>query len=180
MSFNEGTIFNWGSFLSHIQWRNRRGCRWAECPQRLQTGKFLLTYREKEARKKGKRSENWEETKENCKMEGGKLEMEVGKEVRTFLDPFLFLFPFFFCLSLFKTTEICFGSTKMGIFYREKSISRRGKNQEKWLCLLRKICLLRPWSYWLKLVGEYADQTFIGFLSDFIWSFQFETIAHCL
>ena len=26
-----------------------------------------------------------------------------------------------FCFSLLKTTEICFGSTKMGIFYREKT-----------------------------------------------------------
>ena len=33
----------------------------------------------------------------------------------------------FFCFSLFKTTKICFGSTKMEIFYREKSISRREK-----------------------------------------------------
>ena len=28
---------------------------------------------------------------------------------------------FFFCFSLLKTTEICFESTKMGIFYREKA-----------------------------------------------------------
>ena len=28
---------------------------------------------------------------------------------------------FFFFFLLFKTTEICFGSTKMGIFYREKA-----------------------------------------------------------
>ena len=28
---------------------------------------------------------------------------------------------FFFCFALFKTTKICFGSTKMGIFYREKA-----------------------------------------------------------
>ena len=33
---------------------------------------------------------------------------------------------------------------------------------------------------WLKLVGEYIDQTFISFLSDFIWSSQYKTIAHCL
>ena len=52
---------------------------------------------------------------------------------------------FFFCLSLFKTTKICFGSTKMEIFYREKSILFQEKNQEKWLCPLRKIFLLRPW-----------------------------------
>ena len=28
---------------------------------------------------------------------------------------------FFFCFSLLKTTKICFGSTKMAIFYREKA-----------------------------------------------------------
>ena len=32
--------------------------------------------------------------------------------------------------SLLKTTEICFGSTKMGIFYRGKNILYREKNQE--------------------------------------------------
>ena len=50
--------------------------------------------------------------------------MEIGngsrktseKEVRTF-----FFFFFFFCFSLLKMTKICFGSTKMGIFYREKA-----------------------------------------------------------
>ena len=48
--------------------------------------------------------------------------MEVGKVIRRGEDLFF---------SLLKMTEICFGSTKMGIFYREKGISRRGKNQEK-------------------------------------------------
>ena len=37
------------------------------------------------------------------------------KEVRTFF------FFFFFCFSLLKMTKMCFGSTKMGIFYREKA-----------------------------------------------------------
>ena len=44
--------------------------------------------------------------------------MEVGKFIKRGEDPF---FSFFFCFSLLKTTEICFGSTKMGIFYREKA-----------------------------------------------------------
>ena len=43
--------------------------------------------------------------------------------------PFFFFF-FFFGFTLFKTTEICFGSTKMGIFYREKHFTP-GKNSEK-------------------------------------------------
>ena len=87
--------------------------------------------RKKEARKKGKRGENWEEKKENCEKEGGKLELEVGKVIKRGEDHFFFFFP---CFSLLKTTEICFGSTKIGIFYREKSISRQKKNREKLLC----------------------------------------------
>ena len=52
--------------------------------------------------------------------------------------------PFFFFFSLFKTTKICFGCTKMEIFYREKAFhAGPGKNQEKWLCPIRKIFLLR-------------------------------------
>ena len=55
--------------------------------------------------------------------------------------------PLFFFFSLFKTTEICFGSTKMGIFYQERAfhISRQEKNQEIWLCPIWKIFLLGPW-----------------------------------
>ena len=41
--------------------------------------------------------------------------------LRTFAFFVLFCFVFFFCFSLLKMTEICFGSTKMGIFYREKA-----------------------------------------------------------
>ena len=67
------------------------------------------------------------EKKENCEREGGKKEMEVRKVIKRGEDFFFF----FFAFSLLKTTEICFGSTKMGIFYREKNISRREKNQEK-------------------------------------------------
>ena len=33
----------------------------------------------------------------------------------------------------------------MEIFYREKAFHTREKNQEKWLCPLRKIYLLHPW-----------------------------------
>ena len=34
---------------------------------------------------------------------------------------YLFIYLFIFCFSLLKTTETCFGSTKMGIFYRQKT-----------------------------------------------------------
>ena len=81
-------------------------------------GKFLLTYWEKRGKEK---CENGAEKKENGKKEGGKLKMEEGK-VRMRRGPFLFFFFFFFfCFSLFKTTQICFGSTKMGIFNQGKA-----------------------------------------------------------
>ena len=41
--------------------------------------------------------------------------MEGGKVPKWGED--LFFFFFFFCFSLFKTTKICFGSTKLEIFY---------------------------------------------------------------
>ena len=62
---------------------------------------------------------------------------------------FLFLFLFFFCFSLLKSTEIFFGSTKMGIFYREKAF-HAGKNREndfapseKYACYTPGVILLR-------------------------------------
>ena len=49
--------------------------------------------------------------------------MEVGKVIKRGED----LFFFFFAFSLLKTTEICFGSIKMRIFYREKAFHARKK-----------------------------------------------------
>ena len=90
--------------------RNSRG-RGAEFPpDTFHRETTVLTYREK--RGKGKK-ETGEENKEiekgkveNLKMEGGRRELQNEER------------DFFF--SLFKTTEICLGSTKMEIFYREK------------------------------------------------------------
>ena len=42
-------------------------------PRDFWPGNFCLRIGKKEARKKGKRGENWEEKKENCKREGGKI-----------------------------------------------------------------------------------------------------------
>ena len=61
-------------------------------------------------------------------MEGGKLQ----NEERTF---------FFFCFSLFKTTEICFGSTKMEIFYLEKAFHAGKKIRKMTLAPLKNIPL---------------------------------------
>ena len=43
--------------------------------------------------------------------------MEVGKVIKSVQDFFFF----FFLLFTFENDGICFGSTKMGIFYREKT-----------------------------------------------------------
>ena len=60
---------------------------------------------------------------ENVKKRGKKYE----NEERTFF----FFFFFFFCLSLFETTEICFGCAKMEIFYQEKANVMLGKTTGK-------------------------------------------------
>ena len=105
------------------QWRNSRGegAGGTGVPPTLLTGKLMLTYREKRGKEKG---EMEEEKKENRKREGGevgKLKMEGRKVTKWGEDFFLLLLLllfFLFCFSLFKITEICFGSTK--IFCREK------------------------------------------------------------
>ena len=82
----------------HGQWRNSRG----------QGGRVPHdnSHREIFCWRTGKREgrENRREKKKNLKREGWKLKMEGGKVA--------------FYFSHFKSTEICFGSTKMRIFYR--------------------------------------------------------------
>ena len=99
-------------------------------PQRLLTGKFLLTYWEK--RGKEKREKGWK-----LRRKGGKLEMEEqenvinGGEDFSFFSFFFFFFFFFFCFSLLKTTKICFWVYQNANFLPGKSISRRGKKSRK-------------------------------------------------
>ena len=92
----------------------------------------------KEARKKWKRVEM-----EKKRRKIVKRKKEGGKSWEMRRRGFFFFF-FFYCFSLFKTPKICFGATKIEIFYREKSISRWEKNQEKWLCLLEKFSCYAP------------------------------------
>ena len=64
--------------------------------------------------------------KKRGKIVKGKKVKKLQNEERTF-----FFFFFFVCVSLFKTTKICFGSTKMEIFYLEKAFhagKESGKN----------------------------------------------------
>ena len=105
--------------------------------QRLLTRKFLLTYREKRGKENVEKGGKLErKRRKNCKREGRKLKMEGGKSsimrrgpFFSFLFFFFFFFCFcfffvfvfvFFCFLLFKTTKICFGATKMELFYRKK------------------------------------------------------------
>ena len=82
-------------------------------PQTLLTGEISADLLEKRG-KEGEKKENGEEKKEILKGRG-----KVTNEERTFFFPF---FP------LFKTTEICFGFTEIGTFYREKAFQARKKN----------------------------------------------------
>ena len=59
---------------------------------------------------------------------------------------------FFFLLVTFKTTKICFRSTKMEIFYREKHFTP-GKKSGKMTLPLQKIFLLRS----CNLIGSQFD-----------------------
>ena len=73
--------------------------RGAECPPETSDREILADISGKRRQgKKGKRGENWEEKKENCKRERGKLEMEVGKVIKRGEDFFFFFFFFFFFL----------------------------------------------------------------------------------
>ena len=129
------------------QWRNRRGGggRGAQCPPRdFWPGNFCWLIWKKIGKEKRVKIEKKRRKIVKGRWKGEKLEMEAGKVLKR--GEALFFF-FFFFFSLLKTTEICFGSTKMGIFYREKAFHAGKKNQEKLLCPLRKICLLSPWSH---------------------------------
>ena len=97
----------------------------------------MLTYREREKRRQGKKGKGVKIEKKRRKIVKGKVEnlkkrKKNGsrKSYKTKGEDPLFFFCFV-CFSLLKTTEICFGSTKMGIFNREKAFHAGKKNQEK-------------------------------------------------
>ena len=76
---------------------------------------------------------------------------------------FLFFFLFFsFCLSLFKTTKICFGSTKLVIFYKEKAFHAEKKTGKMTLPPLKNISLT-PLSESMRLL--------LVFICLFVWFF---------
>ena len=116
--------------------------------------------------------------------------MEVGKgikrekEVRTFFFLFCFVFVclFFVCFVLFFTFENdgnLFWVYQNGNFVPGKKF-HAGKNRKKWLCPLRKICLLRPcWyivcnttNYWKNLELECTiKERWFGDFRRVTWNF---------
>ena len=142
-------LFLHDKIVNHCQWLTQqwsnRGEQGAECPQRLLTGKFLLTYREKIGKKKkgGERGKNWEEKKENCK---GNLKIGNGSRKSSkkrwglffFFFSFFFFF-FFFAFHFWKRRKFVLGLPKW-----EKAF-HVWKKSEKMTLPLRKICLLCPW-----------------------------------
>ena len=101
------------------QWRNRQG---AQCPppRDFWPGNFCWPTGEREVRKKGKMEQKIRKIKK------GRWKIENGRRsYKTRRGPFFYFILFYF--SLFKKTEICFGSTKMGVFYQGKKHFTRGK-----------------------------------------------------
>ena len=130
--YNNSALLAKICFCLFVQWRNRRGVGrvppetsdreiFADLPGKKRQGKI----------RKGGGGE-WR----------GRWKIENGRRGSYQMRRGLFFFFFFF--SLFKTTKICFGCTKMKIFYRKKSISRREKNQEKMTLPLRKNSCYAP------------------------------------
>ena len=106
------------------QWHNRWGG--AECPPETSDQEiFADVLGKKGSRRKGKKVENLKWKQENV--------IKRGED----------LF-FLFLLFSFENDWNLFWVYQNGNFLSGKSISRREKNQEKLLCPLRKICLLRP------------------------------------
>ena len=91
-----------------------------ECPQRLLTGNFLLRYREKRGKEKGKRGEI-------CKRKG----RSGGDLLLLFVVVVVVFFFFFLLLSTFENDGNLFWVYQNGNFLPGKNISRREKNQEK-------------------------------------------------
>ena len=109
-------------------------------PQRLLTGKFLLMYREK--RGKEKREKGWKLRRKEGKLWKGRWKIGIGSS-KSYKKRWRF---FFFLLFTFENDGYLFWVYQNRNLLPGKSISRRKKNQEKLLCSLRKICLLRPWA----------------------------------
>ena len=126
------------------QWCNSWGGQGA--PWHFSPGNFWWPSGKREARKKGRME------KKRRKINKGKVENWKWKEEHYKMkrDPFFFF-------SLFKATEICFGSTKLGIFPTGKNHFTLGKKSGKMtlppLKNIPVICPCKQAFLWLQLVA---------------------------
>ena len=104
------------------QWRNRRGGgggQGAEYPPEISDRQIFADVSRK--KRQGKKGKGVKIEKKKRKIVKGKVgNWKSYKEKGDDLFFFFFFF-FFFCFSVLKQTEIYFGSTKIGIFYREEA-----------------------------------------------------------
>ena len=151
----------------YMQWRNSRGrvppprhfspenfCWSSDLPGKEREGK-----KEKWRRKEGKWKKGRWKNIENGRRKSYKMRRGLyGGFWFFFFVLFLFfvLFCYIFRLSLFKTRE-SFGSTKIGIFYREKAFHTGKKIRKKdcplWFFSLTNLFTWR-WLQWLHAVYE--------------------------
>ena len=99
-------------------------------PRDFWLGNFCWPNGKKEARKKGKRSENWETKKENwnCKRDGGKLKLQGGKVTKW--GEALFFFVLFFAFHFSKPLKFVLGVSKWKFSTGKKAFLAR-KNIRK-------------------------------------------------
>ena len=116
--------------------------RGAECPPETSNWEIFADVSGK--KRQGKRERGWKLRRKEGKLLKGRWKIWNGskKVIKEGKD----LSFFFFLLFTFENDGNLFWIYQNGNFLQGKSISHREKNQEKWLCPLRKICLLRPWS----------------------------------
>ena len=152
--------------LSLLQWHNRWGSGGHSAPQDFWPGNFCLRIGEK--RGKEKREKGWKgwklrrKEKENCKREGGKLEMEEGED--------LFFF-FFFLLFTFENNRNLFWVYQNGNFLAGKSISHREKKSEKMTLPPQKNMPVMPLACYatsLYACSSQCDHTISGSVGRFI------------
>ena len=84
-------------------------------------------------RRQGKKEKGVKIEKKRRKIVKGKKVEKLQNEERTSPPPFFFFF-------LFKTPKVCFGSTKMEIFYREKKHFMPEKKSGKMTTPSEKFC----------------------------------------
>ena len=111
------------------QWRNRRGggARGQSTPTHFWPGNFCWPSGKREAR-----------NREIGEKDGGKLKMEGGqvKSYKMTIGFLLIIILLSFFLFIFHNQWNLFWVCQNGNFLPRKTISRRGKNEQKWLCSL--------------------------------------------